>query len=72
MQARGTARPGIRNFSREAQKGRLVMMNPTQSAPLYPKTPAGEVKRSRQPEDRVYQAVTVAAMLMLLGSLWIF
>jgi hypothetical protein len=26
----------------------------------------------RLPEDRVYQAVTVAAMLMLLGSLWIF
>jgi hypothetical protein len=28
--------------------------------------------QTRQAEDRAYQAVTVAAMLMLLGSLWAF
>jgi hypothetical protein len=45
---------------------------PSQSAPLSAKAPADEAGRPRQPEDRVYQAVTVAAILMLLGSLWIF
>jgi hypothetical protein len=44
----------------------------SQSAPLSTKAPADEVKCSRQAEDRVYQAVTVAAILMLLCSLWIF
>ena len=48
------------------------MMNPSQSALPSIKAPSDEAKRSAQPEDRVYQAVTVAAMLMLLGSLWIF
>jgi len=27
---------------------------------------------SRRSEDLIYQAVTVAAILMLLGSLWVF
>ena len=27
---------------------------------------------SHQLEDRIYQAVTIAAMLVLLGSLWAF
>jgi hypothetical protein len=27
---------------------------------------------SPQPADRVYQVVTVAAILLVLGSLWIF
>jgi len=35
-------------------------------------TPAGEIGRSIQSEDRVYQAVTVAAILLVLGSLWVF
>jgi hypothetical protein len=29
-------------------------------------------KSSWQVEDRVYQLVTVAAILMVLGSLWLF
>ncbi len=32
----------------------------------------GEQARSRQVEDLVYQAVTVAAILMVLGSIWVF
>ena len=28
--------------------------------------------RKRQTEDLVYQAVTVAAILLVLGTLWIF
>ncbi len=27
---------------------------------------------SRQPAELIYQSVTVAAMLLLLGSLWVF
>jgi hypothetical protein len=33
---------------------------------------AGERKSSRQTEDLVYQGVTIAAILLVLGSLWIF
>jgi hypothetical protein len=43
-----------------------------QSAPSSAKAPADEANCPRQPEDRAYQAVTVAAILMLLASLWIF
>jgi hypothetical protein len=31
-----------------------------------------EQSSSRQTEDLAYQAVTVAAILMVLGSLWVF
>jgi hypothetical protein len=36
--------------------------------------PASGVRQmhSRQIEDLVYQAVTVAAILMVLGSIWVF
>jgi hypothetical protein len=26
----------------------------------------------QSPEDRMYQAMTIAAIIMLLGSLWVF
>jgi hypothetical protein len=29
-------------------------------------------RQSRKAEDLMYQAITVAAILMLLGSLWVF
>ena len=34
--------------------------------------PDGERKSSRKTEDLVYQGVTIAAILLVLGSLWIF
>jgi hypothetical protein len=34
--------------------------------------PAGALEQPSQTEDRVYQAVTVAAILLVLGSLWVF
>jgi hypothetical protein len=34
--------------------------------------PAGVRKSSRQAEDLVYQGVTIAAILLVLGTLWIF
>jgi len=33
---------------------------------------AGGTQQSRQAADRVYQSLTVVAMLLLLGSLWVF
>jgi hypothetical protein len=31
-----------------------------------------QMESSRNPANLVYQVVTIAAMLMLLGSLWVF
>lgn len=33
---------------------------------------AENADRTRQPGDIVYRGMTIAAMLMLLGSLWVF
>jgi hypothetical protein len=35
-------------------------------------TSAGEQRSSRQTEDLVYEGVTIAAILLVLASLWIF
>ena len=55
-----------------AQKGRRKMHSPAQSAsrPLPPSR--NRSLRSRPTEDVVYQIVTVAAILLVLGSLWLF
>jgi hypothetical protein len=42
-----------------------------QSAPT-PLSAADESTYNRKNEDLIYQAVTVAAMLLVLGSLWVF
>ncbi len=34
--------------------------------------PAEEAVQPRKAEDLAYQAVTIAAILLLLGSLWLF
>ena len=48
------------------------MHPPTQSA-LHPQPPSRHgSRRSRPMEDVVYQIVTVAAILLVLGSLWVF
>jgi hypothetical protein len=33
---------------------------------------SSELPQSRESADLVYQAVTIAAILLLLGSLWVF
>jgi hypothetical protein len=43
-----------------------------ESASSSMQTPPYRMNRSRQPGDFVYQPVTIAAMLLLLGSLWVF
>jgi hypothetical protein len=44
--------------------------SPTTS--LYTAAPAGGHRLSRQTEDLVYQGVTIAAILLVLGSVWVF
>lgn len=43
---------------------------PTATAPLTGS--ADEVKTFRRRDDLAYQAVTVAAILLVLGSVWLF
>jgi len=48
------------------------MQPSSQTASISMPAPPVEQTRSGQPEDRVYQAVTVAAILLVLVSLWVF
>ena len=47
-----------------------------QSSPQIASSPlpvqVSRMDHTRQPADLVYQTVTIAAMLLLLGSLWLF
>jgi len=54
------------------KKGRLTMQPSPQTTFTSIPAPVGGRTRSRRTEDLVYQAVTIAAILMVLGSLWIF
>jgi len=50
------------------------MMHPTATSiasPSLPSVDQGSL-RNRRSDDMTYQAVTVAAILLVLGSLWIF
>ena len=48
-------------------------MQPTQPIASHPlPIPRGGFLRGRPMEDIVYQIVTVAAILLVLGSLWVF
>jgi hypothetical protein len=46
-------------------------MQPSSDSASLPAA-SGPYGPSHQLEDRIYQAMTIAAMLMLLGSLWAF
>jgi hypothetical protein len=35
-------------------------------------TPSGVMRQERRVSNLVYQGMTIAAMLLLLGSLWLF
>jgi hypothetical protein len=48
------------------------MHSPTQNI-THPKAPSRTgSERGRRSEDVVYQIVTVAAILLVLGTLWVF
>jgi hypothetical protein len=48
------------------------MLSSPQTASATLPAPAGSSAASRRADDLAYQAVTVAAILLLLGSLWVF
>jgi hypothetical protein len=52
------------------------MQSPHQSVPASPETssaaPMTARSRDKSREDLIYQAVTVAAILLLIASVWIF
>jgi hypothetical protein len=48
------------------------MHSSPQSAAVPVHSPVDGATSPRQREDRVYQAFTVAAIVLLLGSLWLF
>jgi hypothetical protein len=48
------------------------MRTPTQSAFNMPPTAAANIPRTTVYAERAYQGVTIAAVLWLLGSLWLF
>ena len=69
--ARPEPRPPIlRTFCRKALKGRPTMLSSPQTASLP--APGGDSSPSQRADDLAYQAVTVAAILLLLASLWVF
>jgi hypothetical protein len=44
----------------------------TQNCEVAERTPSESEKRRQKTADRVYQCLTIAAMLWLLASLWVF
>jgi hypothetical protein len=48
------------------------MQTVPQSQSLATSPPANDSRESRQTADRVYQGVTIVAMLLLLVTLWVF
>ena len=48
------------------------MQSTSQSAPIPPESCAMGSEQPRKRDNLAYQAVTVAAILLLLGSLWVF
>jgi hypothetical protein len=48
------------------------MQTPSQTAPASVAASEQAALPARSHEDLAYQAVTVAAILLLLGSLWVF
>ena len=53
-------------------EGQTAMHSSPQSVAVPVHSPVDTVTSPRQREDRVYQAFTVAAIVLLLGSLWVF
>ena len=63
---------GRSNVIRKAKKGRSAMQSSPQTASTSLPVQDSRMDRSSQQTDYVYQIGTVAAMLMLLVTLWVF
>ena len=57
---------------RKAEEGRRTMQTSLQSASTSLPTLSGAFAKSRRQGDLAYQIMTIAAMLVLLCSLWVF
>jgi hypothetical protein len=53
-------------------KGRPRMQSSPQNAPASLQVGGDAPTQSRKTEDLTYQVLTVAAIVLLLGSLWVF
>jgi hypothetical protein len=72
LTALGTATAHHSYLCRKAWKGRPMVLSSPQTASASMPAPAGGTTHSRRADDLTYQAVTVAAILLLLASLWVF
>lgn len=61
-----------RTSCRKAEKGRRKMQTSPQSASTSLPELTGVLANSQRQRDLAYQAMTIAAMLVLLCSLWAF
>jgi hypothetical protein len=62
----------IKRLPEEDEKRRTSMQTSPQAASTSVPTHNDARTGSRTHADLVYQAVTIAAVLLLLGSLWVF
>lgn len=62
----------FRNLVARQEKGVQTMQNSMTSATAHASARGDADYQSLKRDHVVYQAVTVAAMLLLLGSLWVF
>ena len=69
---KGIGPQSILSDFRKAEKGRSTMQPSSHSASTSLPEASSPFTPTRQTEDRMYQAMTIAAILMLLGSLWAF
>jgi hypothetical protein len=61
----------LRKLDLKYRKTGPMQSSPQSANPCLPPAPAAETQ-SRKREDLAYQAVTVAAILLLLCSVWVF
>jgi hypothetical protein len=61
-----------RNIAAPAKKGSRTMQTTIQPASSPLPTKNGEGFRQHPSEEKIYKVVTVGAILLVLGSLWIF
>jgi hypothetical protein len=69
---KGTGPQSVLSDRRKAKKGRSTMQPSSHSASTSLPSASSTFPSSRPAEDKMYQAMTIAAILMLLGSLWVF
>jgi hypothetical protein len=62
----------LRFLTHSIVKGRPAMQNISSPPSLSASVSVGAMMQPVSAEERAYQAMTVAAILLVLGSLWLF